>query len=240
MRTYLLPIVVSLLLILSPGARAQTDSVTNSGGDRTPTGDPTTAGDRMSTRAWIIPVGIAVSAAMDPEAREWALHQHSRSLDRLARIVNPLGTSQRLVPAMAITYVAALLTHHDSLAAGTLNTAAGYIASDLVESVLKPVVGRERPHVDGNSHRFRPFNSSGDWHSFPSAHVAHVASIAEAISEQTHSTSVSALCGALMALVAWDRVYEDQHWTSDVTATVVLSSEVSGSAVRWLESHWSH
>jgi hypothetical protein len=228
MRPLLFGFAVCPLVLLPTGARAQTDSAMSP------------ANDRTSARAWIVPVGIVASAALDPEAREWALHQHSRSLDRLARTVNPLGTTQRLVPAMAITYVGALLTHRESLASGILNTAAGYIASDLVESALKPVVGRERPHVEGNSHRFRPFTSSGDWHSFPSAHVAHIASIAEAISEQTHSTALSALCGTLVALVAWDRVYEDQHWTSDVTGTMVISSAVSGSAVRWLESHWSH
>jgi len=140
---------------------------------------------------------------------------------------------------MALTYVTALLTGRESLATGTLNTAAAYVASDLVESALKPMVGRERPHVEGNSHRFQPFTAKGDWHSFPSAHAAHVTSIAQAISMQTQSGPVTALCSSLVALVAWDRVYEDQHWTSDVTATIALSSIVSGATVRWLESHLS-
>jgi membrane-associated phospholipid phosphatase len=139
---------------------------------------------------------------------------------------------------MALIYVSALLTGRESLATGTLNTAAAYVASDLVESALKPMIGRERPHVEGNSHRFQPFTANGDWHSFPSAHVAHITSIAQAISMQTQSGAVSALCSSLVALVAWDRVYEDQHWTSDVTATIALSSMVSGATVRWLESRW--
>jgi membrane-associated phospholipid phosphatase len=192
------------------------------------------------SRAWIVPVGIAASAVLDPEAREWVLHGHTRSLDRFARSVNPLGTSQRLVPAMAITYVGALLTHRESLAIGTLNTAAGYVAADLLESALKPLVGRERPHVEGNSHRFHPFTANGDWHSFPSAHVAHIASIAAAVSAQTHWAPISVLSDVLVTLVGLDRVYEDQHWTSDVTATIVLSSVVSGATVRWLESRRSH
>jgi membrane-associated phospholipid phosphatase len=137
---------------------------------------------------------------------------------------------------MAITYVGAALTDRQSLAAGTLNTAAGYATADLVESVLKPVVGRERPHVEGNSHRFHPFSASGDWHSFPSAHVAHITSIAAAISAQTHSTPLAALSDVLVTLVGLDRVYEDQHWTSDVAATVALSSLVSRATVRWLEA----
>jgi membrane-associated phospholipid phosphatase len=136
---------------------------------------------------------------------------------------------------MAITYLGALLTHRQSLAEGTLNTAAGYVAADLVESALKPVIGRERPHVEGNSHRFHPFTAQGDWHSFPSAHVAHITAIAQAISMQTNSAPLTALSTTLVALVGWDRVYEDQHWASDVTATIAISSVVSSATVRWLE-----
>jgi membrane-associated phospholipid phosphatase len=209
-------------------AAAQNDSVSHPARKRAP------------ALAWMVPVGIAASVAIDPEAREWTLRERTRSLDRFAKFVNPLGTAQRLVPVMAITYLSALVTHREPLAIGTLNTAAGYVASDLVESVLKPVVGRERPHVEGNSRRFHPFIANGDWHSFPSAHVAHIASIAAAVSEQTHSAPISVLGDVLVTLVGWDRVYEDQHWTSDVTATMVLSSLVSRATVRWLESRRSH
>jgi membrane-associated phospholipid phosphatase len=190
----------------------------------------------ISAREWIAPLGIAASAALDPEIREWTLREHTHSLDQLAKSVNPLGTAQRLVPAMAITYAAAVLTHHESLANGTLNTAAAYIASDLAESVLKPVIGRERPHVEGNSHRVHPFTTNGDWHSLPSAHVTHITAIAEAIAMQTHSTPLTALGSGLVALVSWDRVYEDQHWTSDVTATIAITSLITSATVRWLES----
>jgi len=56
---------------------------------------------------------------------------------------------------------------------------------------------------------------------------------------QTHSTPVTALAGSVVALVAWDRIYEDQHWTSDVTTTIALTSAISNATVRWLESHWT-
>ena len=213
-------VVAGCLLSTSRNAAAQNDSVPSS----------------AHHLAWIVPVGIAASAALDPEAREWALQGHTRSLDRFARSVNRLGTTQLLVPAMAITYVGALLTDREPLALGTLNTAAGYLAADLVESTLKPMVGRERPHVEGNSRCFHPFTANGDWHSFPSAHVAHIASIAAAVSAQTHSATISALGDVLVTLVGLDRIYEDQHWASDVAATIVLSSMVSGATVRWLQS----
>jgi membrane-associated phospholipid phosphatase len=217
-------VVIAQLLLISSSAAGQEDSMSSS------------PRERGASHAWIIPIGVALSAAVDPEMREWTLQRHSRSLDRFARLVNPLGTARTLVPAMAVTYGGALLTHHEALAAGVLTAAGAYAASDLVESVLKPIIGRERPHVEGNSHRFRPFNSSGDWHSLPSAHVAHVMAIAEVISLQTHSTALTSVCGTLVSLVAWDRIYEDQHWTSDVTATAVVSAMVSKATVRWIDS----
>ena len=192
------------------------------------------------SRAWLTPAAVLVAASLDPEVREWALHQHSRPLDRVARAANPFGTAQRLVPAMAITYVGALIAHDRKLQHGTLVTAAAYVASDLVESALKPIVGRERPHFAGRSACFHPFTGKGDWHSFPSAHVAHIASIAAALSEQTNSRPLDLIGDGLITLVGWDRIYEDQHWTSDVVATAMLSSFISRKTVRWIESRRQH
>ena len=228
MRANVVGLAICVLLLVSNTATAQKDSL------------PQPSRGYIPARAWIVPVGIGASYALDAELREWTLHSRSHPLDRVAKSVNPLGTAKRLVPAMALTYVGALVTGHGSFATGTLNTIGGYVASDLVESVLKPVIGRERPHVEGNSHRFRPFTANGDWHSLPSAHIAHITSLAQAISMQAHSTPVTALCGTLVALVSWERVYDDQHWGSDVAATVALSSVVSSATVRWLESRWTH
>ena len=228
MRWRLVLLGVGPLLGVQSNAAAQADTVSHA------------SEHGASARAWIQPLAIAVSATLDPEVREWALHQQSHFLDHLAKSANALGTARTLVPAMAVTYGAAWLTGRESLANSTLKTAAAYIASDLAESALKPVFGRERPHVSGNSHRFHPFTTNGDWHSLPSAHVAHITAIAEAISLQTDSRPVSLLCGGLVSLVAWDRVYEDQHWTSDVVATIALTNAVSRATIHWIESRRQH
>lgn len=197
-----------------------------------------TTNDRSVARAWIVPIGVAASTTVDSELREWAMNSHSRSLDRFAHAVNALGTAHVLVPSMAIFYTGSLLTHAVPAQHAALETAAAYAASDVVESILKPVIGRERPHVTGNSHRFHPFTTNGDWHSLPSAHIAHITAIAEAVSMQTESRSIAVICSSLVALVGWDRIYEDQHWTSDVTATAALSAVISRATVHWVASHW--
>lgn len=223
MRSNAATIVLFQLVLISNTASGQKDFAPDSNGTHAP------------AVALIVPVGIAISAIADPEVREWTLQRQSHSLDRIAKVVNPLGTARLLVPSMAVTYATALLTNRRRLAEKTLTTAAGYVAADLVESALKPLIGRERPNVEGNSRRFRPFTTNGDWHSFPSAHVTHITAIARAVSMQTSSTPFTLFCGSLVTLVAMDRVYEDQHWTSDVAASIALSSMVSSATVRWIE-----
>ena len=210
-------IIAAILALLSNVAGAQNDSA-------------------HTSRAWLAPIALLAAGSMDPEVREWALHQHSHSLDRFARAINPLGTARTLVPAMAITYAGAFLAHDARLERATLTTAAAYAATDLVESILKPVVGRERPHYAGRSAHYHPFTTNGDWHSFPSAHVAHITAIVAAVSAQTDSRPLQVIGAGLVTLVSWDRVYEDQHWASDVVATAMLSSFISRTTVHWIES----
>ncbi|HKR07772.1 MAG TPA: phosphatase PAP2 family protein [Gemmatimonadaceae bacterium] len=213
-------------VVVSNTANCQQDST---GQERT---------NRPNVRAWIVPTGIVASTTIDGEMREWALHTHSRKLDHLAHTVNPLGTAHVLVPAMAVFYAGSLVAHRASAESAAVKIAVAYAAADIVESVLKSIIGRQRPFVTGNSHRFHAFSGNGDWHSFPSAHVAHIAAIAEAVSMQTTSRSLAGLFDGLVGLVGWDRVYEDQHWTSDVTATIALSALVSRVAVNWFESRY--
>lgn len=215
------------LIVLSNTVAAQKDSSSIS------------APDHDRGRAWIVPGALIASAAIDPEIREWALQTHARSLDHLAHLINPLGTARVLVPGMAAFYMGSVVARDASAEHAALEMAAAYTASDVVESILKPVIGRERPHAAGNARRFHPLTSDGDWHSLPSAHVAHITAIASAVAMETHSRVISSVFDVLVALVGWDRIYEDQHWTSDVTATAALTALVSSTTVRWVRSRWS-
>jgi len=220
-----LVLVLAAAVVMSNTADCQKDSI------------PPKVGAHNS-RAWIVPIGVVASSSIDGEMREWALRAHSRPLDRFAHAINPFGTAHVLIPAVTVFYVGALLTGRVPAEHAAIETASAYATTDAVESILKPLVGRQRPHVTGNSHRFHPFTANGDFHSLPSAHVAHITAVATAMAMQTDSRPIATLCAGVIALVGWDRIYEDQHWTSDVTATVALSAVVGRATVRWVASRW--
>ena len=191
--------------------------------------------DGRERQAWIASsAALAVALEFDERLRSIALANRTRELDRLASGADVLGTAGHIVPALLTTYVGARLFGERSFAAATLRVGLSYAAADGVESLLKPAVGRVRPDVGREPLTFQPFTVNGAYHSFPSAHVVHIASVASAIAMEVNRPWANVLAGAAMTYVGAQRVYRDQHWTSDVIASGMLGVEVARLTMRWL------
>jgi membrane-associated phospholipid phosphatase len=109
-----------------------------------------------------------------------------------------------------------------------------YAAADAIEALLKPAIGRRRPYAGREPLTFRPFSSSDDFHSFPSAHVVHIASLTSAIAIEADRPWVTALAAVAMTYVGMQRVYRDEHWSSDVVASGMLGVSVARATMSWL------
>ena len=161
-----------------------------------------------------------LSAAME--------RSQSAGLDRLAGIVEPMGHQKVALPALAGSYVVTLVIgdHHASNA--VLRIAAGFVAADLLESALKPAVGRHRPDsLNNDPWLFRPFSSGNEWHSMPSGHAVHAFALAAGVATEVHQPAVAVAGYSLATLVAFQRVYGRAHWPSDVVAGAMLGIATS-------------
>lgn len=186
---------------------------------------------------WLAPTLLLGTAlAADERIRPIALANHSPFLDHVAGGADILGTAGHIVPALVITYVGARVSRQNGFAAATLRVAVSYVAADAVESVLKPAVGRARPYLGREPLTFHPFTENGDFHSFPSAHEVHIASLATAIAWEAKRPWVDALATIAIAYVGAQRVYRDQHWTSDVVASGILGLDVARATEQWLHA----
>lgn len=176
---------------------------------------------------------LLAAAALDrPMRRSLRGGDDSPVVRDLSRTGDALGTAAHLVPAMAGSYVVARLAHSPRIATGVLDVAVGYTVSDITEGLLKTAAGRERPFLHGDPARFHPFTAHGDYHSFPSAHVTHITSIASAAAMEWPNPYVRSIGTAASVLVMWQRVHADQHWTSDVVAGAILGHALGDAAVR--------
>jgi len=191
------------------------------------------------TRFWVTAGGaIAAAALLDESARTFWLDRHSSFASSLADAGNFAGTGRNIIAGLAVTYVVARLTHHRRAADAVLRISAGYAVSNVIVGVLKPVVGRHRPDSTNDAWRFNPFSTEGEWHSFPSSHAVHAFSIAAGAAIATRRSWVATLGYTGATIVAWSRVYDDQHWTSDVTTSAVIGLSAVATTMDWLDRRW--
>jgi membrane-associated phospholipid phosphatase len=179
---------------------------------------------------------FATSLATDASFNHFSLRHRGRALDHLANIGNELGTGRNDVGALVLVYVGSRLARKKSWSDGVLHVAAAYAAGDLLESTLKPLVGRERPNSTDSPWQFRPLSGAGSHHSFPSAHAMHAFTLAAAATEGRTNLALRGAAFAGAGLVAWSRVYDRQHWGSDVVASGVLGTATAILAVKWLRA----
>ena len=159
---------------------------------------------------------------LDHAAREEVPEGRSPFTDKLSGVGNTLGLARYDVPVVLAALVVGHLSRNRRFADATTHIALSYVTADVTESVLKSVVRRERPY-DPRSHD-----------SFPSAHLAHITSIAAAAAEEAHSPLVTALAGTTVSLVSWQRMYARQHWASDVAAGAIIGVGFSRLTAHWL------
>jgi membrane-associated phospholipid phosphatase len=184
---------------------------------------------------WLGAAALGVgTAAFDGDISTAAARNQHTSLDRFAGTLQPLGLERYDIPVLAGTWVVARALGRRSGEAA-LRLAAGYVAADLMESVLKFAVGRHRPdRTAGGPWRFRPFSTHNEWQSFPSGHTTHVFAIAAGIAQEVHSPVVAVAAYGAAVLVGWQRIESRAHWPSDVVASAALAIAASRTTNRWL------
>jgi membrane-associated phospholipid phosphatase len=192
-----------------------------------------------SDRAIYTAAGAAFVAAiaLDHPARDNILSTRTPFLNRLAPIGNAVGLAQYTVPTVATAFVAGnlvgRLTNHPRLADAATHLALSYVVADISASILRYPIGRQRPSFADDMDNLHPFGKSDEWQSFPSGHVTHIGAIVAALAEEARTPWVTGLGSAAVTLTAWQRIYADKHWASDVVAGAIVAVAASR-----LTSHW--
>lgn len=111
-------------------------------------------------------------------------------------------------------------------------------SAGLLQQVLKSVVGRARPLANLGKDTFDPFNSSRNFHSFPSGHALLAFTNAYAIAKQFKNPWVKAGIYTVGAIPGISRVWDGQHWLSDMVFAFAISIATVESIDRYLDSKY--
>lgn len=116
-----------------------------------------------------------------------------------------------------------------------------------VSNVMKVVLGRERPYVSADTNPrnfgFMRGRKGRDYRSFPSGHSTAAFAAAAAVSTETAAwwPETRWIFGPILyggaTLVAVSRVYDDQHWASDVVMAAAVGTFAGLKTVRFNQTH---
>lgn len=203
------------------------------------TADPTPATARLFTRRDLA-FGLAAvgfTAATVPKDM-WLTHEttegNSPREAHLANLASPLGNGALVFGALAATYAASRVFHHEALAGSVSRIGASVLVSAVSVSMLKESFGRPRPLDSPNADidDLQPFHGGT---SFPSGHTTLAFALATAVSHESHSRWVPWVVYPLAAAVAWSRVHEQEHWTSDVVLGAFLGTWTAAKTERYFD-----
>jgi membrane-associated phospholipid phosphatase len=149
-----------------------------------------------------------------------------------AHVFNLVGFPGSVVFS-AGAYFIGLGTHSRRVAALGMHTGEAIVLAGVIDELLKGAIGRARPYVrPGDSDDYRPGGgfSNGDYASLPSGHVTIAFALATMASREVGrswpgaSKYVTPISYGAATLVAFARVYTNQHWASDVVGAAGLGT----------------
>lgn len=130
-----------------------------------------------------------------------------------------LGSGLYTIPALGIMYGIGAIVKNDKARYTALKGVEAFALAFVFDQVLKQLTHRHRPYQDDPPNPYiweGPFNMPSN-SSFASGHAANAFAVATVIATAYSKTVwVPVLCYTFAGLVAASRVYQNDHWFSDV------------------------
>ncbi len=148
------------------------------------------------------------------------------------------GSPENNYIATSGVYLAGLITKNEKLRRTGVLLISSATSAGLLQQVLKSVVGRARPLAELGKDTFDPFNSSRNFHSFPSGHALLAFTNAYAIAKQFKNPWLKAGIYTVGAIPGISRVWDGQHWLSDMLFAWAISIATVESIDKYLDKKY--
>jgi membrane-associated phospholipid phosphatase len=143
-------------------------------------------------------------------------------------------------------YIVGKASHNRRTATVGLHSVQAILLADIVGGGEKAFFGRARPYVNidnpGNFQIWRGFQSN-DYRSFPSGHAINAFAFAATVSRETEIFAprtrwyVGTVMYGAATLVGISRMYNNDHWASDIVAGAGIGTLIGLKVVKYQHSH---
>lgn len=167
-----------------------------------------------------------------------------RRRDFVPRLIDDMafyfGKPQYNYGITAGVYLLGLATKKESIRETGILLITAATASGLIQTFSKTVAGRARPSTNVGNTTFDPFNSTPDYHSFPSGHTVLAVTTMYAIGKQIKNPWLKGGAYALGMITPISRLWSNAHWMSDVGLSAVISIVIVDTVEKFLGNTGSY
>ncbi|BAO54080.1 phosphatase PAP2 family protein [Nonlabens marinus] len=136
---------------------------------------------------------------------------------------NYAGAPQNNYGLSGAVYLTGLFTKNEKLRRTGVLLISSATATGFLQQLTKSATGRARPGGGFGSNHFRPFGGSSVYRSFPSGHAVLTFTNAHVIAKQFKNPWVKAGIYTIGVIPGISRIYDEQHWASDVFLSWAMS-----------------
>lgn len=159
--------------------------------------------------------GLLIIAVVDAPVQEWTADPNHASTtgDDISNVAAYFGQAEVVVPVTGGLILVGLIAKKPGVLHAGYRVGASVLVASVVTQVFKYSLGRVRPYDTSDQWDFEPFSGAN---SMWSGHTATAFAFATALSQEIHRTWATVGLYTLATGTAWSRVYDNEHWVSDV------------------------
>ncbi|QXP51620.1 MULTISPECIES: phosphatase PAP2 family protein [unclassified Cellulophaga] len=185
-----------------------------------------------------ITAGTGILYIFDEETSNFSIRQKEGIPDFIRDYGSEFGSPQYNYMFTGGVYLTGLVTKNEKLRRTGVLLIASATSAGLLQQLTKSLVGRARPVSGKTKDTFDPFNPSRNFHSFPSGHTMLAFTNAYAIAKQFKNPWTKAGIYTVGLIPGVSRMWDGQHWLTDVALGVAISIFTVESIDRYLDGRY--
>ena len=185
-----------------------------------------------------IAAGTGILYIFDEETSNFSIRQKEGIPEFIRDYGSEFGSPQYNYMFTGGVYLTGLVTKNEKLRRTGVLLIASATSAGLLQQLTKSLVGRARPVSGKTKDTFDPFNPSRNFHSFPSGHTMLAFTNAYAIAKQFKNPWTKAGIYTVGLIPGVSRMWDGQHWLTDVALGVAISIFTVESIDRYLDGRY--
>jgi len=178
--------------------------------------------------------GTFALSFLDQEVNDYLQEHRSQTADKLADFGISYGEPITVVTLTGCTYALGLLARSEKLRETAVILSGALLPSGIIQTVAKRAAGRARPHLGLGNDVFDPFRNEEAYYSFFSGHTMVAMATSHAFAKQFPHPLIKVALYSMGAIGGFARLYEEDHWLSDVVLGGVLGIVSVNTTSKWL------